>query len=82
MMAADELKRFGIEPKVALLSHSNFGSASSASSRRMRDARDILRIKAPDLSAMVKCTVIRHFHRRSVTACIPTPLCMAKPICW
>ena len=49
MMAADELKRFGIEPKVALLSHSNFGSASSASSRRMRDARDILRIKAPDL---------------------------------
>jgi len=49
VMAADELKRFGIEPKVALLSHSNFGSARSASSRRMREARDILRVKAPDL---------------------------------
>ena len=49
VMAADELKRFGIEPKVALLSHSNFGSARSSSSRRMRDARDILRVKAPDL---------------------------------
>ena len=49
VMAADELKRFGIEPKVALLSHSNFGSARSTSSRRMREARDILRVKAPDL---------------------------------
>ncbi|WP_374246035.1 NADP-dependent malic enzyme [Zoogloea sp.] len=49
LMAADELKRFGIEPKVALLSHSNFGSARSTSSRRMREARDILRVKAPDL---------------------------------
>ncbi len=49
LMAADELKRFGIEPKVALLSHSNFGSARSTSSLRMREARNILRIKAPDL---------------------------------
>ncbi len=32
LMAADEMRRFGIEPKVALLSHSNFGSARSASS--------------------------------------------------
>ena len=49
MMAADEMKRFGIEPKVALLSHSNFGSARSASSLRMRAARDILRVQAPDM---------------------------------
>ena len=42
LMAADEMKRFGIEPKVALLSHSNFGSARSCSSQKMR-ARDILR---------------------------------------
>jgi malate dehydrogenase (oxaloacetate-decarboxylating)(NADP+) len=48
-MAASELSRFGIEPKVALLSHSNFGSSSSASARRMRAARDILRVTAPDL---------------------------------
>ena len=48
-MAAEEMKRFGIEPKVALLSHSNFGSARSSSSLKMREARDILRVKAPDL---------------------------------
>ncbi|HND25574.1 MAG TPA: NADP-dependent malic enzyme, partial [Rhodocyclaceae bacterium] len=49
VMAAEELKRFGIEPKAALLSHSNFGSAPSASSRKMRAARDLLRVQAPDL---------------------------------
>ena len=48
-MAADELSRFGVEPRVALLSHSNFGSSSSASARKMRAARDILRVSAPDL---------------------------------
>ena len=48
-MAAEEMKRFGIEPKVALLSHSNFGSARSSSSLKMREARDILRVKASDL---------------------------------
>ncbi|WP_298596383.1 NADP-dependent malic enzyme [uncultured Zoogloea sp.] len=49
LMAAEEMRRFGIEPKVALLSHSNFGSARSSSSQKMRAARDILRLKAPDL---------------------------------
>ncbi|MDY0013149.1 MAG: NADP-dependent malic enzyme [Rhodocyclaceae bacterium] len=48
-MAADELKRFGMEPKVALLSHSNFGSSPSASARKMRQAREILRGLRPDL---------------------------------
>ena len=48
-MAADELKRFGIEPKVALLSHSNFGSSRSASARKMKAAREILAANRPDL---------------------------------
>ncbi|MFN3987856.1 MAG: NADP-dependent malic enzyme [Rhodocyclaceae bacterium] len=48
-MAAEELQRFGIEPKAALLSHSNFGSSTSASARKMRAARDLLRAKAPAL---------------------------------
>ena len=48
-MAADELKRFGIEPRVALLSHSNFGSSKSASARKMREARDLLREMRPDV---------------------------------
>ena len=49
LMAADELRRFGVEPRVALLSHSNFGSSSSLSAKKMRAARDILRTIEPDL---------------------------------
>ncbi len=48
-MAAEELRRFGVEPRVALLSHSNFGSSTSASARKMRAARDLLRVAQPDL---------------------------------
>ncbi|HRQ58518.1 MAG TPA: NADP-dependent malic enzyme [Azoarcus taiwanensis] len=48
-MAAEELRRFGVEPRAALLSHSNFGSSTSASARKMRAARDLLRVAQPDL---------------------------------
>ncbi|KAA3654521.1 MAG: NADP-dependent malic enzyme [Proteobacteria bacterium] len=48
-MAADEMKRFGIKPKLALLSHSNFGSSRSTSARKMRDARDLLVANRPDI---------------------------------
>jgi malate dehydrogenase (oxaloacetate-decarboxylating)(NADP+) len=48
-MAADELRRFGVEPRIAMLSHSNFGSSRSTSARKMREAADILRRMAPDL---------------------------------
>jgi len=50
MMAADELRRFGIIPSVALLSHSNFGSSDSPSALKMRAALAILRERAPDLA--------------------------------
>jgi malate dehydrogenase (oxaloacetate-decarboxylating)(NADP+) len=49
LLAADEVRRFGILPKIALLSHSNFGSATSASSRKMSRAREILERQAPHL---------------------------------
>ncbi len=42
MMAAEQVKRFGMNPKVALLSHSNFGSASSESSRKMGAAAGLI----------------------------------------
>ena len=47
--AALRLKLFGITPKVALLSHSNFGSHDNASARKMRDVLKLVRAKAPDL---------------------------------
>jgi malate dehydrogenase (oxaloacetate-decarboxylating)(NADP+) len=47
IMAAEEMLRFGIKPKVALLSHSNFGSSSQPSAIKMRDTLDMLRAQAP-----------------------------------
>ncbi|HTZ00625.1 MAG TPA: phosphate acyltransferase, partial [Rhodocyclaceae bacterium] len=49
LMAAEEVRRFGLTPKVALLSHSNFGSVGSASARKMAAARRIIAERAPDL---------------------------------
>ncbi len=49
LLAAEELRRFGIEPKVALLSHSNFGTSDHPSALRMREALRLLRAQAPDL---------------------------------
>ncbi|SOE52921.1 malate dehydrogenase (oxaloacetate-decarboxylating)(NADP+) [Burkholderia sp. OK233] len=49
IMAAEEVRRFGIEPKIALLSHSNFGTSNAPSAQKMRDVLDILRERAPDL---------------------------------
>ncbi|MCL2635513.1 MAG: phosphate acyltransferase, partial [Betaproteobacteria bacterium] len=42
LMAAEQVKRFGSYPKVALLSHSNFGSAASESARKMRAATGLV----------------------------------------
>jgi malate dehydrogenase (oxaloacetate-decarboxylating)(NADP+) len=49
LMAADELRRFGILPKVALLSHSNFGTSGSPSAVMMRRALELLHERAPEL---------------------------------
>jgi len=49
MLAADEVQRFGIVPKIALLSHSNFGSSRNPSAQKMSAAREILEQKAPHL---------------------------------
>ncbi len=47
ILAAEEMVRFGIRPKAALLSHSNFGSSNQPSAVKMREALDLLRVKAP-----------------------------------
>ena len=49
LLAAEEVRRFGITPKVALLSHSNFGSFDDASARKMAHARRLLEQRAPEL---------------------------------
>jgi malate dehydrogenase (oxaloacetate-decarboxylating)(NADP+) len=49
ILAAEQVKRFGIHPKIALLSHSNFGGRPSPTSQKMRDALEILHQRAPHL---------------------------------
>ena len=49
ILAADELRRFGIEPKIALLSHSSFGTEDTPSARKMREVLEILTIWQPTL---------------------------------
>ncbi|MFP3551606.1 NADP-dependent malic enzyme [Paraburkholderia sp. SIMBA_049] len=49
IMAAEEVRRFGIEPKIALLSHSNFGTSNAPSAQKMRDVLAILHERAPHL---------------------------------
>ncbi len=47
VMAAEEMRRFGIQPKAALLSHSNFGSSNQPSAVKMREVLELLRQNAP-----------------------------------
>jgi malate dehydrogenase (oxaloacetate-decarboxylating)(NADP+) len=47
VLAAEEMRRFGLQPKVALLSHSNFGSSDHPSAVKMRQALALLREQAP-----------------------------------
>ncbi len=47
VMAAEEMMRFGVNPKAALLSHSNFGSSNEPSAIKMRKTLELLQQKAP-----------------------------------
>jgi malate dehydrogenase (oxaloacetate-decarboxylating)(NADP+) len=49
VLAAEEIKRFGITPRAALVSHSNFGSRESESATKMRNALALVREAAPEL---------------------------------
>ena len=48
-LAVQEVRNFGLPPKVAFLSHSNFGSSTRPSALKMRAARDLFRQQMPDV---------------------------------
>jgi malate dehydrogenase (oxaloacetate-decarboxylating)(NADP+) len=68
-LAAEEVRRFGLQPKVAMLSHSMFGSSTRPSAQKMRAARELVAAAAPDLEvegemqgdAALSDEVRRHF---------------------
>ncbi|MEL7302434.1 MAG: NADP-dependent malic enzyme, partial [Pseudomonadota bacterium] len=69
LMAARELRRFGIEPKIALVSHSNFGTENTDTAIKMRDALALIHRCAPDLEVegeMHADAAIRPFVREEV----------------
>ena len=49
VLAAEAVRRFGVEPSVALLSHSSFGSSDAPSARKMREALSLIRARDPSL---------------------------------
>ena len=51
LLGAEEVRRFGLEPRLALLSHSSFGSADTPTARKMRTALALIRERAPELEA-------------------------------
>ena len=54
MLGAEEVRRFGLVPRVALLSHSNFGSSDSASARKMRAALGQILARSGELDIEVE----------------------------
>jgi len=49
LLAAESVRRFGLTPKAALLSHSSFGASNSPTARKMREALALVRAGAPEL---------------------------------
>jgi len=67
--AIEQVKRFGVVPRVALLSHSNFGTSSAPSAQKMRRAGEILRQQFPDLELdgeMHAMTALNTEYRHSI----------------
>ena len=56
LMAAESVRRFGIEPRVALLSHSNFGSADCPSASKMRTTLELVKARLVDDTGSVTAT--------------------------
>jgi malate dehydrogenase (oxaloacetate-decarboxylating)(NADP+) len=49
MLASEEIRRFGLTPKVALVSHSSFGTSDAPSAAKMREALELIRSRMPDI---------------------------------
>jgi malate dehydrogenase (oxaloacetate-decarboxylating)(NADP+) len=50
IMANEHVKRFGIEPRIALISHSDFGSSDAPDARKMRDALALIALRSPQMA--------------------------------
>jgi malate dehydrogenase (oxaloacetate-decarboxylating)(NADP+) len=81
-LAADKLRAFGIEPRTALLSHSNFGSSDAPSALKMRATLALLREQRPDLVVDGEMHGDAALDDRCDAPCYPTARWREAPICW
>jgi malate dehydrogenase (oxaloacetate-decarboxylating)(NADP+) len=71
LLGIEQVRQFGITPRVALLSHSNFGSSDAPSARKMRQASEILRARLPDVEIdgeMHSLTALDATYRQTIFA--------------
>ena len=71
LLGIEQVRQFGITPRVALLSHSNFGSSDAPSARKMRQASEILRARLPDVELdgeMHSLTALDATYRQTIFA--------------
>ena len=82
-LAADQLCAFGLVPKVALLSHSNFGSSDAPSALKMRADLGACCTSACRIwKWMAKCMATAHWMRPRAEPFCRTAPCTAAPTCW
>ena len=83
LMAAEGVRRFGIEPRVALLSHSNFGTSDAPSALKMRRALRTHRARRrPRSRSTAKCTATARSTRACARRRCPRRRCTGAPTCW
>ena len=73
LLAAEEVRRFGVTPRVALLSHSSFGSSDAPSARKMREARELVARARRSWRWRARCAAMRRCRRRSCDTSSRTP---------
>ena len=83
LLAAEAVRRFGVTPRVALLSHSSFGSARTASAAKMREALGLIQARAPDLEAEGEMQGDAALNKGILDGVFPdSRLTARKPTCW
>ncbi len=82
VLAAEEIRRFGLVPKAALLSHSSFGSSNAPSAFKMRAALAMIRERLRRTSrSKARCMATRRFLPKCGWPASRTRGCKAMPTC-
>ncbi len=82
LLAAAEMRRFGQTPRVALVSHSSFGTARNPSAEKMRNAVALITERAPDLEVEGEMQADAALSRPLMERVFRSRASPARPTCW